>query len=698
MRSRWFHRPTLHAPLEHEGKRVSWLELFYDLIFVAAIIQLGDYLSGDVSTMGFLKFAGHFAPLWVAWTGFTFYANRFNVDDFLHRSMVLLQMFAVGTMAIYSHASMSGHSRGFALSFAAALGLLSLMLLRAWMHEPTSRAYSRYWGLVFGGAAAAFTISAFVPGPWTYALWALGIGGVLYGPISHQSRALSEQFPLDMEHLSERYGLLTIIVLGESFVKVLSYLTGQGDAAMNELGMGIFNLTLTCCVWWIYFDDIAGSKLKSGRGAWIVWLYGHLPLTLAITAMGVAVKKAVSFDVHEVAYGSYRWLLAGSLALTLLSVAIIDSVTERRNAELSDRHRVNVRTFSAVVVLLMGQVGGAATAGTFLTLIAAVCVAQVLFDMMMAPWEESAEMDEAVSAADLARARAAGADAPPANRRPDVSKSVRKGAPAELRRDLFFFFMEGSWTRLMLSFVFAFVILNATFAALFMLEPGSISGSGEDAFAEAFAFSVQTFATIGYGALSPASAWANLVVTIEAVVGVLFVALATGLMLAKASRPQSSVLWSRRVVITRRNGRPVMMLRVANARGNDVVDATMSVSALMDEVSPEGHHMRRVLDLKLVRDRQPMFVLSFTAVHEIDESSPLCGLDWSRFSDGIGGLVVTLMGHDGTYGQTTYARHIYYPDDIMVGHRFVDVMSQLPDGRLMIDFELFHDTEADGSF
>ena len=690
MRSRWYHLPVLHVPRHGEGKRVSWLELFYDLIFVAGIIQLGDWLSEDVSVGGFALFSLHFVPLWIAWTGFTFYANRFDVDDFLHRALVLGQMFAVGAMAISSHAAMSGSHRGFSVALAVALGVVALLNARAWHQVPEAREYGRYWGLVFGAAAAMFATSAFLPLPHGYLLWAGGIATILFAPVSRPARALAEQLPLDQEHLGERYGLLTIIVLGESFVKVLTYLTGSGHALdLSYQLKGFFNLTLTVCLWWIYFDDVAGSHIKRQRGAWTVWLYGHLPLTLGVTAVGVAVKKAVKFDLAAVAPEPYRWLLAGSLAVALLSVALVDSVTARRNAILSDHQRVIARTVSALVVLLLGQVGGEMAAGTFLALVAAVCVAQVLFDIAMAPLEESAASKDAVSIADVARrAREEGAVAQRAPR-VDVRDAVRKGAPAELRRDLYFFFLEGSWTRLFLTFGFAYLFINVVFGGLYLLEDGSFQGGG--GFATAFNFSVQTMATIGYGVLSPATPYGNMLVTVEAAVGMLFVAMATGLMLAKASRPQSSVLFSQHVVRTRRHGEPTLMLRLANARGNEVVDARVTVSVLVDEVSAEGHHMRRVLDLPLQRNHQPLFALSWTLVHNIGPGSPLHGLAEDR----ILALVVTFLGHDGTYGTTTYARHIYTTDDLKQDHRFVDVMSQLPDGRLVIDLGKFHDVVPD---
>jgi len=686
----------LHTAHGRERK-VTWLELFYDLIFVAAIIQLGDALSHHVTLGGFAAFAGHFVPLWIAWSGFTFFANRFDVDDFTHRIMVFIQMFAMGAMAISAPHAMEGHHTIFSLCFAVAQTMVVVMYARAWYQVPNSRDYCKYWGGAFAISGVAFLISAFMPLPWAYGFWGLGILAILGAPVSKVSRELMERYPLDMEHLSERYGLLTIIVLGESFVKVLSYLSGSDLTTELEYVLkGSLGLLLTCTVWWIYFDDVAGSHLKKQRGAFEVWLYGHLPLAIAITGVGVAVKKAIKFDFTAPAPDGYRWLVAGTLCMTFASVAIIDSVTARREAFLSDRARVNVRFFSAFIVLLLGQVGSTMSAGMFMALATTICVAQVLFDMMMAPMEAAEHHgDEPVSIAELARQRLAKERDAKDNRPNRLGEAIRKGAPAELRRDLYFFFLEGSWTRLLMSLVFVYVILNVLFAGLYMLEPGSISGTSTDGFAHAFFFSVQTMSTIGYGGLTPATAYGDLIVTIEAAVGLLGVALATGMIFAKVSRPQASVLFSNVMVLTTRHGVRTLMLRAGNARGNEVSDAEVSLTVLKEEISPEGHHMRMLHDLKPVRGRTPMFSMSWSIFHEIDEDSPLFDVDWDSPDDHIMVFIVTLKGHDGTYGSTTSARHLYYPDDVKVDHRFVDVMSQLEDGRLMVDYTKFHDTLPD---
>ncbi len=686
MQSRWFHRPKLHVA-GHGHKRVTWLELFYDLIFVAAIIQLGDGLA----TAGFASFALHFVPLWIAWTGFTFYANRFTVDDLTHRVLVLAKMFVVGGMAIASRASMAGESAGFAVAFAVSQGLVAGLNWRAYKHLPEARDYCRYWGGVFAASSVIFLVSAAVPSPWAYLLWGLGLAVILLAPVSAAARSLAERHPIDQEHLSERYALLTLIVLGESFVKVLSYLT-DADAGAEAQLRGFFNLGITCSVWWIYFDDIAGAELRKERGSWFVWLFSHLPLTLGVTALGVAVKKAILLEVGVPAPDGVRWLLAGSLAGVFTAIAALDSATERPDVQVSDSLRIAARLASAGLLLLLAQVGSGMTGDAFLGVVAALAVGQVVLDLVIAPARTADTLAHAVPTAQLAAERRDGSR--PASAIRSIGEAVRLGAPSEFRRDLYFFFLEGGWSRLLLTFVAAYLVLNLFFAGLFMLEPDGVGGAEPLRFLDAFFLSVQTLGTIGYGVLHPRSEWANLVVTAEAAVGMLFAALATGTILAKASRARSAVLFANHAVITPRNGKRTLQLRVANARGNEVVEASVSVAALIEEISTEGRHMRRVVDLDLQRNRQPMFALSWTLLHVIDEKSPLYQVDLND-SDAWLGLVVTLLGHDGTYNQTTHARHIYTPDMVRHDHHYVDVMSQLPDGRLVLDLTRFHDTEPD---
>ncbi len=689
MRNRWFHLPKLHSPAPGLERKVGWLELFYDLVFVATLIQLGNALSHNVSVMGFLAFAAIFVPVWSAWSGFTFFENRFIVDDFIHRFLVFGQMFSIGAMAINIGGVLDGNPVPFALSYASVRFFLAALYFRSYLQVKEARQLSRRWLFTYGIEACLWTASAFVDPPWTYALWGLGIITNFSVPFSRSARELAGAHPPDLGHLSERFGLFTLIVLGESFVKMLSSLS---EDPTGSIMMAAFALIVTCSLWWIYFDDVAGSRIRKRTGSLFIWIYTHLPLTLAITAVGVGAKKVVYFEPTQVAPAGYRWLFAGSLGLALLATGLIDWVTERRQAELSDSARVVSRVASASFILVLIPAGAFMSSALFVGLLATVLFAQVILDLYIAPHKETEEAEhESMEQDEDDEDDVAPGDRP----RRDVSEAYRRGTPNELRRDFYFFFMEGSWARLILAFIFVYLFINVAFASLYMLEPDSVANISSESFSDAFFFSVQTISTIGYGAMSPISSYGHMLVTIEAIIGVILIALMTGMVFAKASRPHSSVLFSKRLVVTKKDGQHMLMLRLGNGRGNDVVDAAITVSVLVDTVSPEGHKMRRFESLTLVRSSSPLFTLTWTVMHVIDETSPLWQVDWNSPECNIFNIIAIMTGHDSTYAQTTHARNVYYPENIRHGHRFVDIISNLPDGRLMVDYTKFHKTVPD---
>ncbi|MCB9654693.1 MAG: low temperature requirement protein A [Deltaproteobacteria bacterium] len=700
-------------------KRPTWLELFYDLVFVAAFLQLGNGLAASITLERVLTSSAVFVPLWVAWSGFTFYVNRFTVDDFLHRSLVFAQMTAVGAMAMSVPRVLEGETTAFSFAAGVALLLVGVMYLRTFAQVSEGRAYARFWGLIFGLSGVAWLIAAWVPDAWTKTAWAAGSIVVLAAPLSKPSRTLAEEFPIDFDHLGERYGLLTIVVLGESFVKVLLDLTSQTQAmahsvaeaapgvALQGQGLDVYLeasiiLLITASVWWIYFDDIAGSTIRKGEGQWIVWLYAHLPFQLAVTGLGVALKEAIHFSVSAPAPTAERWLVSGTIGLIFLSVAAIDSVTERRQAELSDRARVNARIVSALLVLVLAPATVNMSGATFLALVAIIVGAQVIFDMAMAPFEATEHLeighkliaDIARETRDIQQQGASSAEVPSeAPPRRDIREAVRKGTPSDLRRDLYFYFIEGNWSRLIAGFGVLFMGVNTFFAALYTFEPGAIENVRSDSFLDAFFFSVETMATIGYGKMVPASDYGHAIATLEAAVSIIGIALVTGLVFAKASRPRSSVLFSRNAVVTMMNDKPVFAFRIGNARGNEILDASIDVTVLKDELTREGQHLRRLHDVRLVRQRSPLFTLTWFVMHEIDDESPFRDIDWGAPDTALTSIIVTLVGHDGTYNQTVHARHTYYPEDIRRDARFVDIISRLKDGRLMVDYARFHDLD-----
>jgi inward rectifier potassium channel len=247
------------------------------------------------------------------------------------------------------------------------------------------------------------------------------------------------------------------------------------------------------------------------------------------------------------------------------------------------------------------------------------------------------------------------------------------------------------WPQFFLLTAICYIVTNALFALLYLAGGDCIKNARPGSFLDAFFFSVQTMATIGYGAMYPSTDYANLLVTLEALIGLLGVAMATGLMFARFSRPTARVLFSRVAVITPHNGLPTLMLRVANERRNQILEAQIGLSLLRDEVTTEGLFIRRFYDLKLLRSQTRTFALSWVVMHVIDENSPLYGATPESLKEVQTDIVVTLMGIDETVSQTVHARHYYMTDEILWNMRFVDIFSKKPDGRRILDFNHFHD-------
>jgi inward rectifier potassium channel len=258
--------------------------------------------------------------------------------------------------------------------------------------------------------------------------------------------------------------------------------------------------------------------------------------------------------------------------------------------------------------------------------------------------------------------------------------------------DLYHRALTISWPRFFVLGTAIYLLANFVFAALYMLQPGSITNAHPGAFSDVFFFSVQTMATIGYGVLSPATLYANLLMTAETAIGLLFVALMAGLAFGRFSRPTARVMFSRVAVIGPVNGKPTLTIRLANVRRNQMLAAQVSATLVRDERTEEGALLRRFYDLKLLRDRSPIFAMTFTAMHEIDANSPLYGATAAMLHEMYAELVVTASGIDEVLVQPVHARTSYLPHEILWNHRFTDVLGYTQDGRRAIDYARFHDT------
>jgi inward rectifier potassium channel len=299
------------------------------------------------------------------------------------------------------------------------------------------------------------------------------------------------------------------------------------------------------------------------------------------------------------------------------------------------------------------------------------------------------------SAARPATARPESLGTPPQARqfaRGTADRVLAIGLPRPWTGDSYHWLLRLSWPRFLLGGVALYLATNALFALFYLAQPGAIARARPGAFADAFFFSVQTIATLGYGVMAPATFYANIVVTIETAVGLIFLAVATGLVFARFSRPTARVLFSRVAVVAPHNGVPTLSFRLANQRRNQILRAEVDVALLVDEATQEGETIRRFYDLKLARRHSPVFALTFTVMHPIVEHSPLYGATPASLAAQNAELVVTVTGLDETMAAAVNARTSYLADEIVWGHRFVDIMALTDDGHRIIDYRRFHDT------
>jgi len=263
--------------------------------------------------------------------------------------------------------------------------------------------------------------------------------------------------------------------------------------------------------------------------------------------------------------------------------------------------------------------------------------------------------------------------------------------------DLYHPLLSMTWPRFLCILLSSYFTLNVLFAlAYYSLGLESLDGHNAvtkwDGFLTCFFFSVQTFATIGYGRIAPASLAANSLVVVEAFVGLLMMALYTGLLFARFSRPTAKVIFSNVAIIASHEGVPSFIFRMANTRFNQIVEAQVSVVLLQSEVTAEGETYRTFYDLKLERNRSPIFALTWTVVHPIDNDSPLYGKTREALLDLDAEILVSLTGIDDTFSQTIHTRFSYTPAEIVFNKTFKDMLSR-PAGVLSIDLKSIHEVQ-----
>lgn len=362
-----------------EERRATWLELFYDLVFVVAVSQIAHNLKEDVSLTGLLKFVVLFIPIWWSWIGTTFYANRFDSDDVAHRLLVGLQMLTAAAMAVNIHNGLDESSPGFALAYALGRVVLVIEYVRAGIHIPLARPLTNRYAVGFAIAALLWLISAFIPAPWRFVLWGLGITLDFATPLTGRNHQLG-LLP-HASHLPERFGLFTMIVLGEAIIAVVNGVAQQKWELYSVI-TAILGLSLAFGLWWIYFDNLGGTPIQTAKkeGKTIVlnlWLYTHLPLVIGIAATGVGVETILLNQPGVALPDLARYLICGAVALCLLSVGILHRVGVIRYCKI----RAQFRVFGALTLVLVAIVGKGLPPISIMAIAALVTAVQVVQDL-----------------------------------------------------------------------------------------------------------------------------------------------------------------------------------------------------------------------------------------------------------------------------------------------------------------------------
>jgi inward rectifier potassium channel len=269
---------------------------------------------------------------------------------------------------------------------------------------------------------------------------------------------------------------------------------------------------------------------------------------------------------------------------------------------------------------------------------------------------------------------------------------ISHGIHREVLQDLYHYCMQVSWPRLFATIIGFFLVFDVLFGCLFHLAPDCIANLNPPGFLGDFFFSVETLATVGYGDMHPQTLYGHTVAMIEIFTGLLMLALITGLMFARFSRPKARFLFARSAVVRPVDGKLTLMFRAANERLNVVQDASAQVRMMRNDVTSEGYRIRRIVDLALVRSQHPVFSLGWNIMHIIDDASPLRQETAQSLDDHDAIFILSLSGTDETTGQMLMTRAEYPASAIRWNATFSDIL-KLTDGTMHIDYSKFHDVD-----
>ena len=274
---------------------------------------------------------------------------------------------------------------------------------------------------------------------------------------------------------------------------------------------------------------------------------------------------------------------------------------------------------------------------------------------------------------------------------------VKRGASRYDFHDPYHIALEMSWKGFALAFLGLDLGINIVFALLYLAKPGCIANAQPGAFTDAFFFSIETLATVGYGTMAPATLYGHVVSAIEIVCGMVFTAIMTGLLFVQFSKPRSKILFADQAVVTSHNCSSTLMVRVVNGSLTLLTNAPVRLGVPLPEVSAEGHSFRYVHDLALSNATLLLFALTWTVMHRIDENSPLADYDAEQFVESDARLLLTIEARDHALGTAVHDMRIYMPEEVLFGTHYAEAVTFDDQKRPFADLTRLSLVEADGA-
>ncbi len=383
----WWPRAALRRDEDFDLERkVTWLELFFDLVFVVVLARMAHHLAHHVDTEGVIDFSIQFAAVFWAWNAFAFYIERFESGGLENRCFMFAAMAAVAAMAVWTTDGLGSHYSGFALAYLATRGVNMMQWIRAAAHVAQFRPVAVRFVGGFVVAASLIGFAGQLDSTARRLVVALAILVEVLTPII----TLKHQFELpelSTSKFPERFGLFTIIVLGESVVGVitgLSELNEAGELGVSRAIAGLLGLGVGIGLWWLYFDFIARRAPRAAIGAALGWVYLHLVTLAAFTAVGASISVAISADLEGAVPSEVRRLLGASAGCSLIGLALLEMTLRRLDDEPTAKRLSPVLKAGAgasVAVLALLDLGWNATA--LLALVVAGCAVPAIYGVVV---------------------------------------------------------------------------------------------------------------------------------------------------------------------------------------------------------------------------------------------------------------------------------------------------------------------------